>query len=297
MFNQNRVFRLFQLINYLKTHPAKSIRNIVSYLDTSERTVYRYIELIQDLGFKIERDDTNKLFIPSKENELIPFSPQEAKFIEALLLSAGKENKLTGSILSKINKGIKNPVSAEYINNLHLSQLIEKISMAIIDEKQIVLKGYSSLNSESVSDRFLEPVCFTENYTSLSAFEIKSKQNKYFKIERIKEIEILPSNIQYRKDHKFEKPDIFGFQGSNPVKEVEWKMGMRAQLLLKEEYPMSASSIKESSKQGTYLFKAKVQSFVAPTRFVMGIKDNIEVIGSPEFKKYLQEKIKKSRKK
>ena len=50
MFNQNRIYRLFQLINYLKARPAKSIRSIETFLDTSERTIYRYLELLKDLG-------------------------------------------------------------------------------------------------------------------------------------------------------------------------------------------------------------------------------------------------------
>jgi hypothetical protein len=65
MFNQNRIYRLFQLINYLKARPAKSVRSIEAFLDTSERTVYRYIDLLKDLGFTIERDINNKIFIAS----------------------------------------------------------------------------------------------------------------------------------------------------------------------------------------------------------------------------------------
>ncbi len=55
MFNQNRIYRLFQLINYLKSRPAKSIQSIINYLNTSERTVYRYVELLKDLGFSVEK--------------------------------------------------------------------------------------------------------------------------------------------------------------------------------------------------------------------------------------------------
>jgi len=63
MFNQNRIYRLFQLINYLKARPAKSVRSIEIFLDTSGRTVYRYLDLLKDLGFNIEKDSNNKIFI------------------------------------------------------------------------------------------------------------------------------------------------------------------------------------------------------------------------------------------
>ena len=85
MFNQNRIYRLFQLINYLKARPAKSIRSIETFLDTSERTIYRYLELLKDLGFNIEKDSNNKLFISSTtEVDIIPFTPQEAEYIKNL---------------------------------------------------------------------------------------------------------------------------------------------------------------------------------------------------------------------
>jgi hypothetical protein len=57
MFNQNRIYRLFQLINFLKARPAKSIRSIEAFLETSERTAYRYLDLLKDLGFQEHKTD------------------------------------------------------------------------------------------------------------------------------------------------------------------------------------------------------------------------------------------------
>ena len=71
-------------------------------------------------------------------------------------------------------------------------------------------------------------------------------------------------------------------------KVIEIEMSMRAYLLLKEEYPMSAAFIKPIPETGKYYFKANVQSFKAPGRFVMGFLEEIQVIGSEEFKRYIQ---------
>jgi len=99
MFNQNRIYRLFQLINYLKAKPAKTVRSIETFLDTSERTVYRYLDLLKDLGFSIEKDSNNKIFIASSDIDLIPFTPQEADYLKKLILSTGKKNQLAQSVL------------------------------------------------------------------------------------------------------------------------------------------------------------------------------------------------------
>jgi predicted DNA-binding transcriptional regulator YafY len=289
MFNQNRIYRLFQLINYLKAKPAKSVRSIESFLETSERTVYRYLDLLEDLGFDIERDNHNKIFISSNSDiAIIPFTSQEAEYLKRLILSAGKENQLAQSVLKKVHQSSEIQLGAESLYKAHLSKIVEQISVAIVEGKQLLIKGYHSANSQSVKDRLIEPTCFTENYDSVSAFEVETKLNKYFNIERMTSVEVLDIPMQYEAQHEFYKPDIFGFQGKSMNKEIELEMTMRAYILLKEEFPMSAAFIKPIQETGKYHFKSKVQSFLAPGRFVMGFSEDVNVIGSKEFVRYVQ---------
>jgi predicted DNA-binding transcriptional regulator YafY len=295
MFNQNRIYRLFQLINYLKARPAKSVRSIETFLDTSERTVYRYLDLLNNLGFNIEKDSNNKIFIAvSSSIDHIPFTPQEVDYLKKLILSTGKENQLAQSVLQKVRQSSEVQLGAESVFKAHLSKIVEQISVAIIEGKQLIIKGYSSANSQSVSDRLIEPICFTDNYNAICAFEIKTKLNKYFNIERIGSIEVIETPMKHEALHEFYKPDIFGFQGKSMNKEIELQMSMRAYLVLKEEYPMSAAFIKLIPDTGKYYFKANVQSFKAPGRFVMGFLEEVQVLGSKEFMGYIKRVISKN---
>lgn len=294
MFNQNRIYRLFQLINFLKARPSKSVRSIETFLDTSERTVYRYIDLLKDLGFDIEKDNNNKIFIASSELDVIPFTAQEADYLKKLILSTGKDNKLAQSVLHKVQHSSEIQVGTENLFKVHLAKIVEQISIAIVEGKQLLIKGYSSANSQIISDRIVEPTCFTENYDSVSAYEIKSKINKYFNVERMSGVEVLDIPMKYESKHEFYKPDIFGFQGKILNKEIEMKMSMRAYLLLKEEYPMSAAYKKTMPDTSKYYFKANVQSYKAPGRFVMGFLEEVEMLGSKEFPQYIQRLIQKN---
>jgi len=295
MFNQNRIYRLFQLINFLKAKPAKSVRSIETLLDTSERTVYRYLDLLKDLGFNIERDSNNKIFIASSsEIDLIPFTPQEADYLKKLILSAGSENQLAHSVLQKVQQSSEIQIGADSLFKAHLSKIVEQISVAIIEGKQLLIKGYNSANSQSVTDRLVEPTSFTDNYDAVSAFELNTRLNKYFNIERITSVEVLETPMEYEAQHEFHKPDIFGFQGKTIDKEIEIEMSMRAYLLLKEEYPMSTAFIKPIPNTSKYYFKANVQSFKAPGRFVMGFLEDIQVLGSIEFKHYIKKVVQKN---
>jgi hypothetical protein len=110
-------------------------------------------------------------------------------------------------------------------------------------------------------------------------------------------VEVQDTSMQFEGLHEFYTPDIFGFQGKSMNKEIELEMTMRAYILLKEEFPMSAAFIKPIQETGKYHFKAPVQSFQAPGRFVMGFLEEVRVLGSKEFIRFIQKVVKKNTKK
>jgi proteasome accessory factor C len=287
MFNQKRIYRVFQLINYLKARPAKPIKSIMKFLGTSERTVYRYIDLLIELGFRIEKDSSNRIWIESKITSLTIFTPQEAAYLEKLIQTTGKQNKLAESTLHKIQQSSDHQIGAETLYNAHLSNIVATISQAIAEEKQLIIKSYASAHSQSISDRIVEPVAFTDNYISLCAFEPKSKLNKYFNIERMGSVSLSNRKMKYQEQHAFHKPDVFGFQGKTLNKEISLRLNLRAMLFLRESYPMSIPYIEQESAEN-YLFTAKVQSFTAPAKFILGMQKNVEVIGSLAFRRYME---------
>ena len=176
MFNQNRILRVFKLITLLKTFPAKSIKRLAASLEISERSCYRYMDLLAELGFELRKDDHNKYFLqPSLE---------ESNFL------------------------------ATNIVHGHLAKLLAQINEAIKEQKQVILHKYQSASSESIADRLVEPIGFTANYTYLCAYEPADAQNKYFKLERMGSIEILAETYKFKEAHILLTPDVFGFNDS-----------------------------------------------------------------------------------
>jgi len=60
-------------------------------IDTTERTVYRYIDLIKEIGFEVNKDKNNKYSIKHDDegaNEY--FTIEEASLIKELLLTSAK---------------------------------------------------------------------------------------------------------------------------------------------------------------------------------------------------------------
>jgi predicted DNA-binding transcriptional regulator YafY len=165
---------------------------------------------------------------------------------------------------------------------------VEALSYAIQHKRQVVLRGYYSANSQTQSDRRVEPQCFTDNFATLSAYEPTSGTNKYFRVERISAVEVLPDAMEHEEHHAYFKPDVFGFQGQHEPLQVEWTMTLRASLLLQEEYPMSRALVVPADEPGRYRFSATVYSYKGPGRFVLGFLDDVDVTGSDGFRKYLR---------
>jgi hypothetical protein len=104
MHNQNKILRVLQLISLLKTKPAKSIRHLSEVINSTQRTIYRYIDLLAELGFHIEKDNYNRFFIESNEkNNDLDFNMEEIQLLKQLVQTVGKDNKVFYNILKDDN--------------------------------------------------------------------------------------------------------------------------------------------------------------------------------------------------
>jgi predicted DNA-binding transcriptional regulator YafY len=141
--------------------------------------------------------------------------------------------------------------------------------------KQVVLKKYHSANTNTIDNRMVEPIHFTDNYQNLVAFEVARKQVKYFNIERITALEILPKAIQHADLHKTSTPDVFGFGGSGQTHDVDLWLSLRAYVFLKEEYPLTTPYLKYDKKRDQYRLQVTVNNLAPVQRFVKGLEGEV----------------------
>lgn len=293
MHNQHKILRVLQLITLLKSRPAKPISYIGEMLDSSDRTVYRYLDLLEELGFVVHRDSGNRVFIEATSNdrpELI-FSGEEARFVRDLVMTAGKKNKLSDSVLQKLYVNSDLQVGSDLLLRAHLGRLVQVLREAVNQRRQVVLKSYHSANSNEISDRLVEPIRFTDNYQNLVAYEIASGKNKYFNIERISSVAVTKKPFKHARKHQYSPPDVFGFSDNGERHPIDLSMSLRASVILKEEYPQTALLIRKEKKN--YRFKTTVFDLKPVTRFVIGFFGEITINGSPAFKKHVREQIRK----
>lgn len=295
MHNQNKILRVLQLITILKKEPAKSIRFLAGVLESTDRTVYRYLDLVKELGFELHKDHNNKFqIVGGDEYQQISFSNEEVSLLRDLVLSTGKDSKLKDSLLQKIYLQSELAIQGNHILKANLGRMVEKINHSIKEKKRILLKGYHSLNTQKISDRIIEPITLTDNYNSVIGFEVETQLNKYYNLERITEVVIIDEVQEFGELHQLDEIDVFGFSEKNGLKfSVELLVSFRAYILLKEQYPKIDNHITTEINAEKYRLKIDVNNPKPITRFILGLNEDIEILGSKFYIKYYNEIIMK----
>ncbi len=290
---QTKLLRLFQIISVLKTG-RWSIKSLAERFDTSERTIYRYVKLLEEVELLIEKDFDGKYFIHSSADELgnSEFTIEEMKLIKKLIQTEVDNNPLKELLLKKLSLNSELDKVPNLIVHARRGKLVEALATALKEKKQVVLQNYHSANSSEITDRLVEPIEFGDNYQTIIAFDTKDKKSKQFKIDRIGDVIHSEKSFKYEAQHTRTTSDIFGMTGGKSTW-VTLNLKMRSYLLLREEHPMSIPFI-EKKEDGYYQFHGPVHNFVGIGRFVLGLLDETQVVGPAEFKKYIKDKISSS---
>jgi len=288
---QAKLLRLFQIISMLKTG-RWSVKSIAQRHDTSERTIYRYINLLEAVDFPVEKGFDNLYFIQSSEDDPTKaiFTIEEMKLIKKLIQTEVENNPLKGLLLKKLSLNSEMDTVPRLIVKARLGKLVDQIAQAIRNKKQVILKDYHSANSSSIKDRLIEPIEFGDNYQTIMSFDTKDKECKQFKLDRIGEVIEMDTKFKFEQLHKKSIADIFGMTGKKSTW-ITLQLKMKAYLLLREDHPLSVPYF-EKIEDGLYQFHGPINNFEGIGRFVLGLLDEVKIIQPAEFKEYIQNKFK-----
>jgi predicted DNA-binding transcriptional regulator YafY len=290
---QAKLLRLFQIIAVLKAGHW-TIRQLADRFDTSERTIYRYINLLEEVDFLIEKDFDNRYFIITSDDDpsQSQFSVEETRLIKKLIQSGANENPLRNILLKKLSLNSELDSMPRLFLKARLGKFVEQLAEAIGNKVQVVLKNYHSAHSNEIRDRLVEPIHFGDNYQSIMALDTSDKVCKQFKLDRIGEVIALDKPFAFESLHQKNQTDIFGFTGDASTW-VTLELSLRAYLLLREEYPLALPFL--TKEENHYVFRGPVASFEGVGRFTLGLIDEIRIKSPDEFIAFLKNKILKQR--
>lgn len=286
--------RQLRLMVLLTQNHTLTVEDISERLQISRRSIYRYIDAFKAMGFVVRKtgtryriDHTSPFF--QRIASEIQFSEAEALTITQVLNSVYDNSPQVRHLREKLSNLYDADVLARHGVDNRLAQNINQLFSAIREERVVMLRDYDSPSSGKVSNRIVEPYLFVNQNSEVRCYELSTGQNKTFKVSRAASVEMLPLLWSHKAEHAPFYNDLFGFTGDKRTP-VTLLLGPLATNLLLEEFPDAQRQL-TPTKDGRHRFETEVCSFIGIGRFVLGLYDDIEVVGPDDFKQYIKERI------
>ena len=296
--DQPKIKRLLKLIALMSGARIYSIDELADRIDSSPRTVYRYIDTFKEAGFAVEKIDAYKYRLlsvgqgASDISNLVCFSDEEAYIVNRLIDSLDSGNSLKAGLKQKLAAIYDSTSITQHIDNKNTARIVESLMEAIRAKRTVRIIDYVSSYSGKTNSYLVEPFKFTSNFSDLWAYDLEDCRNKRFKLFRIGCVEVSEEGWKHAYAHHDEPMDDFHCHGDKEYR-IVLKMNNTARNIMVEEYPLTEGCIREyegqsSPKGQMWIYEGTCRSLWGIGRFVLGMQDSIEVLEGEELKEHLR---------
>lgn len=292
--DQPKIERVLRLMKMMTSGNRYTVEELAERLDTSYRSIYRYIDTFKEVGFVVHKEE-GAVYRLGKESpyfkdisQLIHFTDEEAHIVNQLIGALDDTNTLKQNLRRKLSSVYNCTSLANSIVKGKNAENVNHIIEAIEEHRQVILHDYSSSHTGSNRDRLVEPISFTTNYVQIWCYDTSDSKTKLFNTARIGEVEVLNTEWQHQEEHRCGQIDVFRNMGFEQMR-VQLRLGVMSHNLLIEEYPLAERDLTQID-DSHWLLDTMVCNYAGIGRFVMGLVEDIEVIDSPDFTAYLRQK-------
>ena len=292
----NKYGHELDLILLLTENHSYTTQELADRLGITRRNLYYYLEYLRDSGFVLIKngytyrlDRSSPFFKRLHEN--IALTRDEAAYVHRLLDSTEKHDYQALTIRAKLERQFHLEVLSDPAVMRRINRNVQQLKKAIAEKKMVTLKAYSSPHSKTVADRIVEPFMLMNGGSDIRCHELRSHENKTYKISRMQEVEIMDLPWICEDQHREVYTDIFNFSGEQRL-HVSLRLGQLSHNLLVEEHPGAEPFVKQVD-DNTWQADIDVVSYHGIGRFVLGLFDDIDILGDKGFISYLQEKTKR----
>ncbi|MBR4849534.1 MAG: WYL domain-containing protein [Alistipes sp.] len=288
--DQAKIERVLRLMKLMTGTTNYTIEELAELLDISSRSVYRYIDTFKAVGFVVHKSgDTVRLGKESRYfkdiSQLIHFTDEEAHIVNQLIGALDDTNMLKTNLRRKLSSVYNCTSLANSVVKGRGAENVNRLVEAIESGCQVILHDYLSAHT-GCRDRLVEAYAFTTNYVQVWCYDVEDGQVKLFKTSRIGSVEVTDTPWCFKEHHAQGYIDIFRHHGFER-KHIELKLGMLSHNLLIEEYPLAERDLRQVG-ESSWILDTEVCNYAGVARFVLGLADDIEVLGSEEFLDYLR---------
>lgn len=286
--------RELDLLLLLTDNGSYTAQQMADRLGITRRNLYYYLEYLRSCGFHLIKsglcyrlDRSAPFFRRLQAN--IALSEEEAAYVCRMIADSGNADYTAQSIRTKLARQFNLADTANPELLKRVNRITATLKDAMLRKLMVMIRQYSSPHSHSVTDRIVEPFLFMNDGRDVRCHEIRTHQNKTFKLSRMQDVEILDVPWISEAEHRQVYTDIFMFSGEQRYP-VSLLMGQLSHNLMLEEYPSTELCFSRVDA-AHWRFSADVASLLGIGRFVMGLYDDITIEGGEALRAYIASKV------
>ena len=315
--DQPKISRILRLIVLMSGNRIYTVDELAAELETSQRTIYRYIDTFKEAGFAVDKVDDYKYRLVNigkgvKDlRNIVYFSPEEAFIVNRLIDSLDPSNSLKNELRRKLSAIYDKTSIAEFTDRPSTAAKVQSLVEAIRGKKVVRLVDYSSSHSGTVADHLVEPFQMTSNYAGVWAYDLADGKNKRFIVLRMGDVEKTADSWTAEPLHHSLPMDVFRFHGDTEY-HVVLRLNTLAKNLLVEEFPLAEKNLSaqdgilmqqmvlcedafslpphdmENEEEEYWIWDGTVRGLDGVGRFVLGLEGNVEVMEGDELIEWLK---------
>lgn len=292
-----RIAHIFRLL--LEQPHRFTIRELAEKLGVSPDTIEGDFNAVRSVGYVIQPDDKHRyaftLEKPFRQlKDLLHFSAEDQTLlyqaIDNLPGNTERQRRLKAKLGSLYDYS---RLGHAYLRRPYLNK-VDALEQARKEKKQVILEGYHSSNSSTISDRRVEPFHVAPAEDMLHAFDVEKRLVRHFRISRFIRVKILDAPWQHEGHHNIMLTDPFRIVSNDQVM-VHLRLSVGAYNELTERYPLTRSHILETSDPEVFDFQCGVnRNFLGLSNFILGFYHlNIEVVSPESLRDHLRREVEK----
>lgn len=287
--------RLFGIIYLLLLHSQMTAKELADYFEVSTRTIYRDIDVLSEMNIPIymtqgknggigllENYQIDKTLLTSKEQDEILFSLQG---IHQLHTTTNHTYDKLKSLFLKDEESWFEVDFSIWGSSLQHKEMFDLLRESIIRQKVIGFTYYNSKGKQT--QRKVEPLklCFQYNAWYLSAYDQDKQDYRFFKMMRMKNLEILSET--------FERTTPPQLKTKEPYSKVKLVLQINQTMAYRVYDEFDASCIKQL-ENGDFLVSIEMPFNDFVYGYILSYGEYIQVIEPLFIKEKIKEKLQKS---
>ncbi|NVO84490.1 helix-turn-helix transcriptional regulator [Hymenobacter terrestris] len=298
---QQKLLALLRLVRLLKEPGGRTMAQLLSELDKKQRTMQRYLRLLEEVGYPVDKTTTQParyfLFEPAPEGRGIrhePLNDQETELLSLRLADLGTPNPVLAGLRQKLQLPALLLPQPHELRSLRQARILETLALGIELRRQVRLLAYESGNTGTVRDRDVEPLALANNHTQLASNDVATGQYRTYNLNRMGGAELLDATCTLPDSDR--RPDVFGMAETDEWTTVELLLTSRSyQQLLRESATAAAecqpATATEQAEGWAHRYRDRVHGFHGVGRFVLGLPLEVRVAAPESLRQFVLDKV------